>query len=117
MTHRFLSGILQGWNVIFMFLSYKFRISQVYLMLLTEIIKRVFFNIFMIEPRLHALLVERLRYAPVGWSKRFEFSESDLSYACDACDEWLDGVAAGKRNVAPTAIPWDALRTLLQVCA
>ena len=39
---------------------------------------------------LHAIIQERLRYAPLGWSKHYEFSESDLRVACDTIDTWLD---------------------------
>lgn len=41
----------------------------------------------------HAIVQERLRYVPLGWSKRYEFSESDLRVACDTLDTWLDTVA------------------------
>lgn len=42
---------------------------------------------------LHAILQERLRYAPLGWSKKYEFNESDLRCACDTLDTWIDSVA------------------------
>jgi hypothetical protein len=61
----------------------------------------------------HAVVLERLRYAPLGWSKAFEFGESDLTGALDTLDEWLDAEARGKSNVAPERIPWAALRALL----
>lgn len=41
----------------------------------------------------HAIIQERLRYAPLGWSKVYEFNESDLRMACDTLDTWLDNVA------------------------
>ena len=41
----------------------------------------------------HAIVQERLRYVPLGWSKRYEFSESDLRVACDTLDTWLDAIA------------------------
>ena len=62
----------------------------------------------------HSVILERLRYVPVGWSKGFEFSETDARCAMDALDEWVDKRAQGKANISPTAIPWDALRALLQ---
>lgn len=40
----------------------------------------------------HAIVQERLRYAPLGWSKGYEFSESDLKVACDMLDTWIDSV-------------------------
>lgn len=41
----------------------------------------------------HAVIQERLRYAPLGWSKKYEFGESDLRSACDTIDTWLDDTA------------------------
>ena len=41
----------------------------------------------------HAIVQERLRYAPLGWSKVYEFSESDLRVACDTLDTWIDSVS------------------------
>lgn len=38
---------------------------------------------------LHALVTERLRYTPLGWSKYYEISESDLRFACDTIDQWI----------------------------
>jgi len=61
----------------------------------------------------HAIVQERLRYAPLGWSKVYEFSESDLRVACDTLDTWLDNVAQGRTNISPDKVPWDALRALL----
>ncbi|XDV43881.1 hypothetical protein PO909_012272 [Leuciscus waleckii] len=43
----------------------------------------------------HAVIQERLRYAPLGWSKKYEFGESDLRSACDTIDTWLDDTAKG----------------------
>ena len=41
---------------------------------------------------LHAVLQERMRYTPLGWSKKYEFTESDLRMACDTLDTWVDSV-------------------------
>lgn len=38
---------------------------------------------------LHALVTERLRYTPLGWSKYYELNESDLRFACDTIDQWI----------------------------
>lgn len=45
----------------------------------------------------HAIIQERLRYAPLGWSKKYEFGESDLRSACDTVDTWLDDTAKASR--------------------
>ncbi|XP_065449670.1 cytoplasmic dynein 1 heavy chain 1-like isoform X1 [Chrysemys picta bellii] len=61
----------------------------------------------------HAIIQERLRYAPLGWSKKYEFGESDLRSACDTIDTWLDDAAKGRQNISPDKIPWSALKTLI----
>jgi len=61
----------------------------------------------------HAIVQERLRYSPLGWSKVYEFSESDLRVACDTLDTWIDSVCQGRSNIRPDKLPWDAIRTLL----
>jgi dynein heavy chain 1 len=61
----------------------------------------------------HAVIQERLRYAPLGWTKLFEFNDADQRVAYDTLDYWIDSAAQGKSNVAPEKIPWVALRTLL----
>jgi len=61
----------------------------------------------------HAVIGERLRYVPIGWSKYYEFNESDQKCALDTIDEWLDSYAKDKNNIDPDKIPWDAIRTLI----
>ncbi|XP_044265029.1 dynein heavy chain, cytoplasmic isoform X6 [Tribolium madens] len=61
----------------------------------------------------HAIVQERLRYAPLGWAKYYEFNESDLRVACDTLDTWIDATAMGRTNLPPNKVPWDALVTLL----
>ncbi|XP_004348847.1 dynein heavy chain [Capsaspora owczarzaki ATCC 30864] len=64
----------------------------------------------------HAVVQERLRYAPLGWSKKYEFTETDLRGAIDTLDTWLAIVSPpsqGRTNISPDAIPWEAIRTLL----
>ncbi|KAG0049018.1 hypothetical protein BGZ83_006135 [Gryganskiella cystojenkinii] len=62
---------------------------------------------------LHAVVLERLRYVPLGWTKAYEFNDSDQDCALSTIDNWLDTVGAGRANVSPDKIPWDAIRTLL----
>ncbi|CAH0489695.1 unnamed protein product [Peronospora farinosa] len=62
----------------------------------------------------HALVHERLRFVPIGWSKTYEFSQSDFRGACDVIDRWMDSVAGGRAHVAPDNIPWTAIRTTLK---
>ncbi|KAJ2477670.1 dynein heavy chain [Coemansia sp. RSA 2320] len=62
---------------------------------------------------LHAAVVERLRYAPLGWTSRYEFSDADYACALATVDCWVDRAAQGRANVDPARIPWPAIRALL----
>lgn len=62
----------------------------------------------------HAVVQERLRYVPLGWSKPYEFNDSDQEAALGTIDQWLARAAKGKANVDPAAIPWDAIRSILR---
>ncbi|KAG7090771.1 Cytoplasmic dynein 1 heavy chain 1 [Marasmius oreades] len=62
----------------------------------------------------HAVVQERLRYFPLGWSKVYDFNDSDLASAFQTIDVWLGSVSKGRANIDPATIPWDALRTLVK---
>ncbi|KAF8634008.1 hypothetical protein AX15_001182 [Amanita polypyramis BW_CC] len=62
----------------------------------------------------HAVVQERLRYVPLGWTKTYDFNDSDLASAFGTIDNWLSHVAKGRANVDPANIPWDALRSLIK---
>eukprot|EP01061_Rhynchopus_euleeides_P030593 TRINITY_DN5081_c0_g1_i1.p1 TRINITY_DN5081_c0_g1~~TRINITY_DN5081_c0_g1_i1.p1 ORF type:complete len:4809 (+),score=2467.50 TRINITY_DN5081_c0_g1_i1:97-14523(+) len=62
---------------------------------------------------LHAVIIERLRYAPLGWAKKYEFSESDFIRTIDTIDQWVGKIADGRSNIAPDMLPWKALFVLL----
>uniref|UniRef100_A0A915HKX7 Dynein heavy chain, cytoplasmic n=1 Tax=Romanomermis culicivorax TaxID=13658 RepID=A0A915HKX7_ROMCU len=64
----------------------------------------------------HAIVQERLRYSPLGWSKKYEFSEADLRVACDTLDTCVELTAMGRANLPPEKVPWDAVKTLLSQC-
>eukprot|EP01094_Clydonella_sp_ATCC50884_P027826 TRINITY_DN8164_c0_g1_i2.p1 TRINITY_DN8164_c0_g1~~TRINITY_DN8164_c0_g1_i2.p1 ORF type:complete len:4596 (+),score=2011.83 TRINITY_DN8164_c0_g1_i2:76-13863(+) len=61
----------------------------------------------------HAMVQERLRYAPLGWTKHFEFGDADKRCAYETIDYWVNTVAGGRDHLPPEKIPWSALRTLL----
>ncbi|KAI8619674.1 dynein heavy chain [Chytriomyces sp. MP71] len=63
---------------------------------------------------LHAVVQERLRYAPLGWTKIYEFNDSDYEMCLIVIDNWLDDVASGRANIAPEKIPWNAIKTLIK---
>jgi dynein heavy chain 1 len=62
----------------------------------------------------HAVVQERLRYVPLGWSKVYDFNDSDLASAFNTIDIWFGSVAQGRANVNPAVIPWEAIRTLIK---
>ncbi|XP_063712959.1 cytoplasmic dynein 1 heavy chain 1-like isoform X4 [Symsagittifera roscoffensis] len=64
----------------------------------------------------HGIVQERLRYSPLGWSKKYEFTDSDLKCGCDLLDTWIDSTSKGRSNLPPEKIPWDAMRTTLANC-
>ncbi|KAI5541278.1 dynein heavy chain family protein family [Trichomonas vaginalis G3] len=57
---------------------------------------------------LHAVIVERLRFAPLGWSKIYEFNTSDLNFATQVGFRWLSKTET---------IPWESLKFLVSMCA
>jgi dynein heavy chain 1 len=61
----------------------------------------------------HAVVQERLRYVPVGWSKAYEFNESDLKSAYEMLDTWVDVTSQGRTNLPPSKVPWQAIQELL----
>jgi dynein heavy chain 1 len=62
----------------------------------------------------HAVVQERLRYVPLGWSKTYDFNDSDMAAAFNTIDTWLDSVSKGRANIDPAFVPWDAVRTLVK---
>ncbi len=62
----------------------------------------------------HAVVQERLRYTPLGWAKKYEWSEADFRVACDTLDACVDMTAMvltsrrstekANRRVAPTKL-------------
>lgn len=62
----------------------------------------------------HAVVQERLRYVPLGWSKTYDFNDSDMAAAFGTIDAWLHSVSRGRANIDPASIPWDAVRTLVK---
>lgn len=71
-------------------------------------------RLFFLLAFFHATVTERLRYTPLGWSKAFEFNDSDAEAALDTIESWLGRVAKGRSNIDPASIPWDALRSLIK---
>ena len=60
----------------------------------------------------HCVIIERLRYTPIGWSKKYEFNESDLKCAMDVVDELIDKKGA-RTNISLDVIPWKAIQRIV----
>lgn len=71
-------------------------------------------RLFFLLAFFHATITERLRYTPLGWSKAFEFNDSDAEAALDTIESWLARTAKGRTNIDPASIPWEALRALIK---
>lgn len=71
-------------------------------------------RIFFLVAFFHATLIERLRYTPLGFSKAFEFNDSDAETALDTIECWVQRVSKGRSNIDPSAVPWDALKSILK---
>lgn len=70
-------------------------------------------RIYLLLGWVHAVIQERLRFVPIGWSESYGFTESDASHALDSIDALIGGASGGKSHVAPEDIPWEAIRVTL----
>lgn len=70
-------------------------------------------RLFALQAWLNAVVQERLRYAPLGWTKRYEFSEADSACAVRCIDQWVDAVVGKRSHIPPSELPWEAIRTTL----
>lgn len=61
---------------------------------------------------LHAILLERLRYTPIGYTKVYEFNEADQRCSLDLIDEFVDSLG-DRSNIDPDKLPWEAIKTIL----
>lgn len=61
----------------------------------------------------HAIVQERSRYVPMGFTKNYEFNDSDFEGATFLIDRWFDVIHAGRTNVSPELIDWSALQFLV----
>jgi dynein heavy chain 1 len=66
----------------------------------------------------HAVIQERLRYVPNGWTERYEFTEADAWHGLDVIDSLVStsGSLDESNNRTPSDpehLPWDAIRSTL----
>lgn len=62
----------------------------------------------------HAILQERERFVPIGWTKNYDFNDSDFESGLFVIDTWINSVSKNRTNISPRAIPWEAIRSLLE---
>jgi dynein heavy chain 1 len=62
---------------------------------------------------LHAVITERSKYIPIGWSKKYDFSHADFELGVSVIDLWLNQASSGRANISPEKMPWDALQNLI----
>jgi len=71
-------------------------------------------RVYLLLSFLHAIVQERLRYAPtLGWKGFWEFNDSDYECSAFIIDTWIETVAQNRSNIAPTKLPWAMIRTLI----
>ncbi|KAG6054551.1 Dynein heavy chain cytoplasmic [Claviceps sp. LM77 group G4] len=71
-------------------------------------------RLYLLISFLHAVVQERLRYAPdLGWKGFWEFNDSDYECSAFIVDTWLDSVAGKRTNIAPQNIPWKMMQYLV----
>jgi dynein heavy chain 1, cytosolic len=62
---------------------------------------------------LMAVIQERLQYVPIGWTKAYEFSDTDLDIGFDIIHHAIQRVSQGRTNISPDKIPFESIRSLL----
>jgi dynein heavy chain 1, cytosolic len=60
----------------------------------------------------HAVIQERLRYVPKGWSEAYEWTEADATHGLDVIDSLFE--EGGRTQTDPEKLSWDAIRATLQ---
>ncbi|KAK1747403.1 dynein heavy chain [Skeletonema marinoi] len=70
-------------------------------------------RLYLIVGWTHAVIQERLRFMPNGWSQQYEFTEADAIHALDVIDSLVSDSCGKKQNVDPEKLPWEAIRTTL----
>ncbi|KAF3061368.1 Dynein heavy chain, cytoplasmic [Daldinia childiae] len=72
-------------------------------------------RLYLLLSFLHAVVQERLRYAPnLGWKGFWEFNDSDYECSAFIVDTWIESVAQSRTNINPQNIPWDMIRYLVR---
>lgn len=70
-------------------------------------------RLYLILAWVHAVIQERLRFMPTGWSEKYEFTEADATHALDVIDSLVDDACGKRQNLDPEKLPWEAIRSTL----
>merc|ERR1719203_754977 len=70
-------------------------------------------RLYLILGWIHAVVQERLRFMPYGWSEQYAFTEADATHALDVIDALVDDACGKRQNLDPERLPWEAIRTTL----
>jgi len=70
-------------------------------------------RLYLILAWVHAVIQERLRFMPTGWSEKYEFTEADATHALDGIDSLVDDACGKRQNLDPEKLPWEAIRSTL----
>ena len=70
-------------------------------------------RLYLVLAWVHAVVQERLRYVPIGWTEKYEFTEADALHALDVIDALVDVASGGRQQLDPEKLPWDAIRSTL----
>ncbi|AOA62171.1 Dynein heavy chain [Komagataella phaffii] len=70
-------------------------------------------HVLMLAGWLHYVIQERMRYAPLGFSKKYDFGRTDLVSALFVIDKWIGSVSKERTNINPDQIPWDAIKYII----
>ena len=71
-------------------------------------------RLYLILAWAHAVVQEKLRYVPSGWSEKYEFTEADATHALDVIDSLIKDMGGEKGVLDPEKLPWDAIRSTLR---
>ncbi|RKP20095.1 hypothetical protein ROZALSC1DRAFT_21706 [Rozella allomycis CSF55] len=60
-----------------------------------------------------SVIEERLLYVPIGFSKNYEFNDSDYDFAIKLINNSINKIAKNKTNIDPNSIPFDSIKSIL----
>ncbi|KEG14468.1 putative dynein heavy chain, cytosolic [Trypanosoma grayi] len=81
-------------------------------------------RVYLAAAWLHAVVMERLLYVPMGWSTRYEFNDTEFWRILQAVDRWMTAASSssssggkkgmtGAKMIDRDRVPWPALQTII----